>query len=77
MPANPSLFSERDEKVHAARRRNVASAYSMTSLVGLEKFVDSCSAQLLKQFERLSYLGPVDLGEWAQMYGAHPFGDRD
>ena len=72
---NPSLFSERDEKVHALRRRNVANAYSMSTLVQLEEHVDSCSVQLLKQFERLAPLGPVDLGEWLQMYGMYESGE--
>jgi cytochrome P450 len=67
---NPSLFSERDEKAHAIRRRNVANAYSMTTVVQLEEHVDSCSKQILKQFERLAPKGPIDLGEWLQMYGS-------
>ena len=66
---NPSLFSERDEKVHAVRRRNVANAYSMTTVVQLEQYVDFCSTQILKQFERLAPKGPIDLGKWLQMYG--------
>jgi len=69
---NPTLFSEVDEKVHAIRRRNVANAYSMTTVVQLEEYVDSCSTQILKQFERLAGTGPVDLGEWLQMYGTAP-----
>jgi len=69
---NPSLFSELDEKVHASRRRSVATAYSMTTVVGLEQYVDSCSIQMLFQFERLAKLGPIDLGEWLQMYGDPP-----
>jgi hypothetical protein len=63
------LFAETDEKVHAARRRNVATAYSMTTLVQLEKYVDSCSTQILKQFEGLADSGPVELDQWLQMYG--------
>jgi hypothetical protein len=53
----------------------VANAYSMSTLVQLEEHVDSCSVQLLKQFERLAPLGPVDLGEWLQMYGMYMFGE--
>jgi hypothetical protein len=26
---------------------------------------------MLKQFERLASRGPIDLGEWLQMYGTH------
>jgi len=41
----------------------------MSTVVQLEEYVDSCSVQLLHQFERLATLGPIDLGEWLQMYG--------
>lgn len=41
----------------------------MTTVVQLEEYVDSCSVQMLKQFERLAGTGPIDLGEWLQMYG--------
>ena len=41
----------------------------MSTLVQLEEFVDSCSVQLLKQFEQRAGQGPVDLGLWLQLYG--------
>jgi hypothetical protein len=41
----------------------------MTTVLQLEEYVDSCSTQILKQFERLAETGPIDLGEWLQMYG--------
>ena len=66
---NPGLFAERNEKRHAIRRRHVATAYSMTTIIQLEKYVDSCSNQLIRQFERLAGKGRIDLGEWFQMYG--------
>jgi cytochrome P450 len=37
---HPSIFSDTDPKSHADRRRAVSAAYSMTSLVGLERYVE-------------------------------------
>lgn len=44
----------------------------MSTVVQLEEYVDSCSVQLLNQFEKLASLGSIDLGEWLQMYGIPP-----
>jgi hypothetical protein len=41
----------------------------MTTVVQLEQYVDSCSNQIIRQFEKLADQGPIDLGEWLQMYG--------
>jgi hypothetical protein len=43
----------------------------MTTVVQLEEYVDSCSTQILKQFERLADSGPIKLCEWLQMYGIY------
>ncbi|CDU25978.1 related to Benzoate 4-monooxygenase [Sporisorium scitamineum] len=51
--AHPSIFSERDPHQHSKRRRAVASAYSMSSLVKLEEYVEDVSELLLKRLDEL------------------------
>lgn len=51
--AHPSIFSERDPHQHSKRRRAVASAYSMNSLVKLEEYVEDVSELLLKRLDEL------------------------
>lgn len=51
--AHPSIFSERDPHQHSKRRRAVASAYSMNSLVKLEEYVEDVSEVLLKRLDEL------------------------
>ena len=51
--SNPSIFSERDPHQHSKRRRAVAGAYSMTSLVKLEEYVEDVSELLLKRLDEL------------------------
>ncbi|KAE8447538.1 hypothetical protein EG329_010668 [Mollisiaceae sp. DMI_Dod_QoI] len=50
-PAKASLFSDLDPVRHGIQKRKFAKAYSMSSLVSLEGFVDHCSEVLV---ERLS-----------------------
>jgi hypothetical protein len=38
------IFTDADEKRHAANRSELASAYSMTALLEMEPFVDACSS---------------------------------
>ncbi|TKY86221.1 hypothetical protein EX895_005046 [Sporisorium graminicola] len=51
--AHPSIFSERDPHQHSKRRRAVASAYSMNSLVKLEEYVEDVSELMLKRLDEL------------------------
>ncbi|GAC94497.1 pisatin demethylase [Pseudozyma hubeiensis SY62] len=61
--AFPSIFSERDPHQHAKRRRAVASAYSMNSLVKLEEYVEDVSELLLKRLDELVETHSVVEGE--------------
>ena len=60
---------ERDPHRHSAFRRKVAAAYSMSNMVPLETFVDSCTKVLL---ERLQYFAMNDIAinvpHWTQCY---------
>ena len=63
----PDLFSLQDEKKHGARRRNVANAYALSTLLGMEEYVDQCSTLLLRQFEKFAKNGEIlDLSPWLQ-----------
>lgn len=48
---HPSIFSDIDPKSHADRRRAVSSAYSMTSLVGLEQYIDPLIKALVEKIK--------------------------
>lgn len=71
-----SMFSYIDEKEHAAERRLVATAYSLTSLLQLEPFVN----QLIVQFTtRLAeYSGsktPIDMVFWLHAFAFDVVGE--
>jgi hypothetical protein len=65
----PTLFAEHDPRRHSASRRKVASAYSMTNMVSLKTFVDSCTEILLEKlhtFARNDVL--IHVPHWTQCY---------
>lgn len=61
--SHPSIFSERDPHQHSKRRRAVANAYSMNSLVKLEEYVEGVSELLLKRLDELVETQAVVQGE--------------
>jgi hypothetical protein len=72
----PDLFSLQDEKKHGARRRNVANAYSLATLLGMEEYVDQCSTLLLRQFEKIAQSGKsFDIAPWMQYYAFDVVGE--
>ena len=66
----PSLFSATDEDYHAALRRCVNSAFSMSALVQYEPFVDDTTEKFLNQTQSLfvSKNAVCDFAEWLQYY---------
>ena len=71
MPGNPlvNIFAEPDPHRHAGARRKIAAAYSMTSLVQMEPFVDDCSAVLKARLEQFAGSGTaIDVSHWMQCY---------
>jgi cytochrome P450 len=76
--ANPSfknLFNDLDPKSHSNLRRKVASAYSMSSLVSYEPYVDECTTILLQRLSELASSGVVfDMGKWFQCYAFEMIG---
>lgn len=63
------LFSDTNPKNHASNRRKVASLYSMTNLVQMEKYVNECSKLLISPFSEFADQRTlVDMGHWLQCY---------
>ena len=72
----PDLFSLQDEKKHGARRRNVANAYAMSTLLGMEEYVDQCSTLLLREFAKFAKASKAcDLSPWLQYYAFDVVGE--
>jgi hypothetical protein len=72
----PDLFSLQDEKMHGARRRNVANAYALSTLLGMEEYVDQCSTLLLRQFAKFAKTKEiVDISPWLQYYAFDVVGE--
>ena len=66
---NVDLFTDRDEKRHSANRRKVTNAYSMTALLEMEQFVDTCSEIFMTRLgEFADKKESFDLGHWLQCY---------
>ncbi|QKX54964.1 uncharacterized protein TRUGW13939_02054, partial [Talaromyces rugulosus] len=78
----PSLFDERNPRLHSAIRRKVSAAYSMSSLVQSESFVDDCTSLFQQRLSEFAQTGElVDLTHWYQCYafdviGNITFGNR-
>ena len=72
----PSLFSTTDEKYHAELRRCVNSAFSMSTLVQYEPFVDDITKKFLDQTEALFTFKNAlcDFTRWLQFYAADVIG---
>ncbi|KAI9798293.1 MAG: hypothetical protein M1833_004865 [Piccolia ochrophora] len=73
----PSLFSTTNEDFHAALRRSVNSAFSMSTLLQYEQFVDSTTEVFLDQIEqRFARTGAIcDLSRWLQYYAFDVIGE--
>lgn len=65
-----NLFSTKNDEFHAKQKRSVATAYSMTSMLAFEPYVDNCSELFFRRLDEL-YVNPqqpCDLGKWLQLY---------
>lgn len=66
-----------DEAQHAAMKRPIAQAYSLSTLVDFEPFIDSTTAVFFSRLDEL-YADTdqvCDLGEWLQMYAFDVIGE--
>lgn len=72
-PDKANIFTERVPHRHAMARRQVASLYSMSTMVSYEQFVDRCTDVLmakLKLFADKKQL--LDIPTWMQFYVCAP-----
>lgn len=68
-PDQWSLFADQDIKRHSENRRQYQSAYSMSSLVSYESYVDECADLFSQRLKEVASAGvPVDMGHWFQCY---------
>ncbi|KAL6408616.1 Pisatin demethylase [Ilyonectria robusta] len=67
---NDDLFTDPNIARHAHNRREIAAAYSMTSLVELETFVDKCTSTMVERLHSLFVKehNPADIASWLQYY---------
>ncbi|CAG8216611.1 unnamed protein product [Penicillium salamii] len=71
-----NIFSTRDVAYHRAQRRNVASGYSLSSLLESESAIDSCTALFVSQMSKFAdQKTPVNLGNWLQYYAFDVVGE--
>lgn len=64
-----NTFSDRSIKRHAHNRRFYSNAYSMTSLVHYEPYLDECGNLFSQRLSEFSKVGtPVDFGHWFQCF---------
>lgn len=72
----PGLFDERNPQLHSAIRRKVSAAYSMSSLVQSEAFVDDCTSLFQQRLSEFAQSGElVDLTHWFQCYAFDVIGN--
>ena len=70
----PSVFSTRDNALHASYKRTLSSAYSTSSIVKLKSLVMPCTDTFMSMMlEKIST--PVDLVEWVQWYAFNVIGE--
>ncbi|OLN97617.1 Pisatin demethylase 2 [Colletotrichum chlorophyti] len=64
-----NVFSDRSIKRHAHNRRYYSNAYSMTSLVHYEPYINECSALFSQRLTEFSQAGStVEIGHWLQCF---------
>lgn len=73
----PSLFSTTSESFHAQLRRSVSSAFSMSTLIQYEPFVDSTTELFLSQTEKLyaETGNGCNFSRWLQFYAFDVIGE--
>lgn len=64
----PVFFSETDTKIHGALRRRVSAAFSMSSILKYEKYVQSCLDVCYGKIRKHAEAGRIiDMSEWTHM----------
>lgn len=77
-----NMFTTTDPKQHSEQRKPFTNAYSMTSLVSFEPYVDECADIFEQRLTEVAGTGvPINYGHWLQCYafdviGHITFGER-
>lgn len=77
----PGIFAAQDEAVHRALKKPVSGAYSMSTLVNFEPYVDTTMRVFCDQLEArfVNNSGdkspPCDFGQWLQMFAFDVIGE--
>ena len=70
------MFTHTDEAAHAAERRLVANAYSMSSLLEMEPYVDGAIEEMCTRMgDFTNTLTPVNMAFWLQAYAFDVVGE--
>ncbi len=75
------IFAAQDEGVHRALKKPVSGAYSMSTLVSFEPYVDTTMRVFCDQLEARFVKSngekppPCDFGQWLQMFAFDVIGD--
>lgn len=68
-PSRWTIFSDQNIKRHNENRRQYSSAYSMSSMVHYESYVDECAGIFYKRLMESANAGTfMDMGHWFQCY---------
>lgn len=71
-----SLFTDRNSKRHASERKKFSNAYSMSSLVSYEQFIEDCVSIFHQRLEEFSAKDTaIDLGHWLQCFSFDVIGE--
>ena len=73
----PGIFATQDEGIHNILKKPVSNAYSMTTLLSFEPYVDTTMDVFCRQLRsRFADTGhPCDLGVWLQMFAFDVIGE--
>jgi cytochrome P450 len=68
-PSQWSLFADQSIPRHSENRRQYQSAYTMSSLVSYESYVDECADLFSQRLQEVASAGAyADMGHWLQCY---------
>lgn len=73
----PGIFAAQDENIHRALKKPISSAYSMSTLLSFEPYVDSTMRVFCEQLESrfIENKKPLDFGKWLQMFAFDVIGE--
>lgn len=79
-PNHPSLFSDIDPASHAARKRSISAAYSMTSMVGLEQYIEPVIDLVVSRWEAITSSkkgerATIDVSRWMHFFATDSVGE--